>query len=54
MKKPIAGGAGSAAGLEVALPHPSTSRPAPLVTRFLENEGLLAAVLLRNAANRLE
>ncbi len=46
MKKTIAGGAGSAAGFEVALPHPRTSQPAPALTRFLENEGLLAAVLL--------
>ncbi len=46
MKKPIAGGAGSAAGLEVALPHPRTSRPAPILTRVLENEALLAAALL--------
>ncbi len=45
MKKPIAGGSGGAAGLEVALPHPGTSRPAGL-TRLLENERLLAAVLL--------
>lgn len=45
MKRPIAGGAGSATGLEVALPHPGTSQPAPL-TRFLENERLLAFVLL--------
>ena len=45
MKKPIAGGSGGAAGYEVALPHPGTSRPAR-VTRVLENEGLLAVVLL--------
>ncbi len=45
MKKPIAGGSGGAAGLEVALPHPGTSSPAGL-TRLLENERLLAAVLL--------
>src|SRR5262249_53866200 len=45
VKKPIAGGAGSAAGLEVALPRPHTS-PAPVLTRVLEHEGLLAAVLL--------
>ena len=48
MKKPIAGGAGGAAGLEVALPHPGTSQPAPL-TRFLENERLLAGLLLAPA-----
>ncbi len=46
MKKPIAGGAGGAAGLEVALPHFRTSQPAPPLTRFLENERLLAAALL--------
>ena len=45
MKKPIAGGSGGAAGIEVALPHPGTSRPAGL-TRLLENERLLAALLL--------
>jgi multiple sugar transport system permease protein len=45
VKKPIAGAAGGAAGLEVALPHPRTSRSSPL-TRVLENEGLLAAALL--------
>jgi len=48
LKKPIAGGAGGAAGLEVALPHPGTSQPAPL-TRFLENERLLAGLLLAPA-----
>src|SRR6058998_1149523 len=45
MKKSIAGGSGGAAGIEVALPHPGTSRPAGL-TRFLESERLLAALLL--------
>jgi len=45
VKKPIAGGAGSAAGLEVALPRARTSRPSPFV-RVLEHEGLLAAMLL--------
>jgi multiple sugar transport system permease protein len=45
VKKNIAGGSGGAAGYEAVLPHPGTSRPARL-TRFLENEGLLAAVLL--------
>jgi multiple sugar transport system permease protein len=45
MKRPIAGGSGGAAGLEVVLSHPGTSRPAGL-TRFLENERLLAALLL--------
>jgi len=46
--KPIAGGAGSAAGLEVALPRPRTSRPLSF-TGALEHEGLLAAVLLTPA-----
>ena len=45
MRASGAGGAGDAAGLEVALPHPRTSRPAPL-TGALENERLLAFVLL--------
>ena len=45
MKRPIAGGSAGAAGLEVVLPHPGTSRPTGL-TRFLENERLLAALLL--------
>jgi multiple sugar transport system permease protein len=45
VKTPIAGGSGAAAGLEVALAHPGTSRPAGL-RRFLENERLLAALLL--------
>jgi multiple sugar transport system permease protein len=45
VKKPIAGGSGHAAGFEVALPHPATSRPTNL-TRFLENERLLAFILL--------
>ena len=45
MKKPIAGGSGGAAGVEVALPRPGTSRPAGL-TRLLENERFLASLLL--------
>jgi multiple sugar transport system permease protein len=45
VKKRIAGGSGSAAGFEVALPHPRTSQPAG-ATRMLESEGLLATVLL--------
>jgi multiple sugar transport system permease protein len=45
MKKSIAGGSGSAAGLEAVLSHPGTSRPSGL-TRFLENERLLAGILL--------
>jgi multiple sugar transport system permease protein len=39
---------GGAAGIEAALPHPGTSRPAGL-TRFLESERLLALVLLAPA-----
>jgi multiple sugar transport system permease protein len=45
MGKPIAGGSGGAAGLEVALPHPGTARPAGF-TRFLESERMLATLLL--------
>jgi len=45
MKKSIAGGSGGAAGMEVALPHPRTSRPGGL-TRFLESERMLAGMLL--------
>ncbi len=45
MKKSIAGGSGSAAGLEAVLSHPGTSRPSGL-TRFLESERLLAGILL--------
>jgi multiple sugar transport system permease protein len=45
VKKPIAGGAGGVAGLEVALPHPRTSPSRP-PTRILESESLLATVLL--------
>ncbi len=48
MKNPIAGGAGGAAGVEVALPHPRTSRVQPR-TRVLESERLLAALLLAPA-----
>ena len=44
MKKPIAGGAGSAAGIEVAFPHARTSRRPR--RQWLENERLLAFVLL--------
>jgi multiple sugar transport system permease protein len=43
--EPIAGGSGGATGMEVALPHPGTSRPSGM-TRFLENERLLACLLL--------
>jgi multiple sugar transport system permease protein len=39
---------GGAAGIEAALPHPGTSRPARL-TRFLESERLLALILLAPA-----
>ena len=45
MKKPIAGGSGSTAGVEVALPHPGT-RARRGWTRLLENERLLASLLL--------
>jgi multiple sugar transport system permease protein len=45
VKRPIAGGSGGATGIEVALPHPGTTRPAGL-TRFLESERVLALVLL--------
>ena len=45
MKKSIAGGSGGAAGLEAVLPRQGTSRPNGL-TRFLENERLLAGILL--------
>ena len=40
--------AGSAAQLEVALPHPATSKPARF-ERFLENERFLAFILLAPA-----
>jgi multiple sugar transport system permease protein len=45
LKKSIAGGVGSAAPLEVALPHARAVRPQRL-TRLLENERALAAALL--------
>ena len=45
MKKSMAGGSGSAAGIEVALPHPRTSGPSGF-TRFLESERMLAGLLL--------
>ncbi len=45
MKKSIAGGSGSAAGIEVALPHPRTSGPTGL-TLLLESERMLAGLLL--------
>src|SRR5262245_66215600 len=45
MKKPISGGSGGAAGIEVARPHPHATRPTGW-TRFLENERMLAALLL--------
>src|SRR5204862_2681904 len=44
----VAGGADSAAGLEVASPRPRASEP-PALTRFLENERLLAFTLLAPA-----
>ncbi len=45
MKIPFTGGAGSAAGVEVALPHPGAS-PRRIRAGLLENERALAAVLL--------
>ena len=45
MKKPIAGGAGSAAPVEVALPHSRAAQRRAL-TGLLENERFLAFVLL--------
>src|SRR5215510_12694768 len=45
MAKPIAGGAGSVAGVQVALPHPRTTRPTGW-TQLLESERLLASLLL--------
>jgi len=45
MKKPIAGGSGSAAGIAAVLPHPDALRPGRL-TRWLESERLLATMLL--------
>jgi len=43
--RPISGGSGTAARIEVALPHPVTTGPTGL-TRFLESERLLAFILL--------
>jgi multiple sugar transport system permease protein len=48
VKKSIAGGASSAASVHVALPHPRTAQDEGL-TRFLENERLLAGLLLAPA-----
>jgi multiple sugar transport system permease protein len=45
VKNSVVGGAGSAARVEVALPHPGAT-PYRARTRFLENERLLAALLL--------
>src|SRR5215510_3429555 len=45
MAKPIAGGAGSVAGVEVALPRPRTTRPRGW-SQLLESERLLASLLL--------
>jgi len=45
VKKPIAGGSGSVTGIQVALPHPRTTRPTGW-TQFLESERLLASLLL--------
>jgi multiple sugar transport system permease protein len=47
VKNPIAGGAGGAAGVEVVLPHPRTSKVQ--ARTLLENERLLAALLLAPA-----
>ncbi|OGK87429.1 MAG: ABC transporter permease [Candidatus Rokubacteria bacterium GWC2_70_16] len=44
----MAGGAGGAAGVEVALPHPRAAGPRPLA-RLLESERLLATLLLTPA-----
>jgi multiple sugar transport system permease protein len=43
VKNSVVGGAGSAARVEVALPHPGTTQP---LHRFLESERLLAVLLL--------
>ncbi|MCL6641159.1 MAG: sugar ABC transporter permease [Candidatus Rokubacteria bacterium] len=48
MSRPIAGGSGGAAPLEVALPHPGASRR-PARPGWLESERLLAALLLTPA-----
>ena len=45
MKNSVIGGAGGAARVEVALPHPGATQHRAL-TRFLENERLLATLLL--------
>ncbi len=45
-------GAGSAARVEAAFPHPSTAKPA-LLERFLENERFLAFILLAPAVGLL-
>jgi multiple sugar transport system permease protein len=45
MKKRIAGGSGSAAGVQVALTHPRTAGPSGF-TRLLESERMLAGLLL--------
>jgi multiple sugar transport system permease protein len=47
VRKPIAGGAARATGVEVALPHPGTAPRG--VTRVLENERFLAGALLTPA-----
>jgi len=48
MKKPIAGGSGGVAGMAATLPQAGASRPSR-VTRWLENERLLATLLLAPA-----
>jgi multiple sugar transport system permease protein len=52
VKPPLTGGAGSAAGLEVALPHPG-ARPRRSGSGLLENEQVLAALLLAPAVGLL-
>jgi multiple sugar transport system permease protein len=52
VKRPIAGGSGAVSGLEVAVPRPRVAQPARL-TRLLENERLLAAVLMLPALSIL-
>jgi multiple sugar transport system permease protein len=49
-KKPIAGGSGRAAPMDVALPRPGAQRAQPAaLTRWLESERLLATLLLAPA-----
>jgi len=46
MRNPLAGGAGSAARVDVALPHSGAERRRRALERLLENERLLAFALL--------